>query len=163
MTRPDFTDSVRTMLRAGQRLGITISAVLLGLTLATAQAAVPGAAGSEMRNDYVVFQMNNAQTAAAALRDLNDLLDAQPTVRIVVVAHDDGVKALLRASKETPNADNERAVKALMARDVRFEICARSLERLGLRPASMIEGVTLVPLGIAELAQLEGRGYVYLR
>ena len=72
-----------------------------------------------------------------------------------------GVK-LFQMAKTDPAlaADLDR----LRAKGVRFMVCRNTLKGMGLMPADLygVQDADIVPSGVAELARLQGQGYVYI-
>ncbi|MBI1181384.1 MAG: hypothetical protein GC201_12570 [Alphaproteobacteria bacterium] len=82
-------------------------------------------------------------------------------VEIRVVNFAAGVKLFRMAKTDTALADG---IDRLRAKGVRFLICRNTLKGMGLRPQDLykVEGTDIVPSGVAEIARLQGLGYVYL-
>ncbi len=82
-------------------------------------------------------------------------------VEIRVVSFAAGVK-LFQMAKTDPAlaADLDR----LRAKGVRFMVCRNTLKGMGLMPADLygVQDADIVPSGVAELARLQGQGYVYI-
>jgi intracellular sulfur oxidation DsrE/DsrF family protein len=113
----------------------------------------------------VVYHVNegNAQ-AMNALRNINNHLTADPSAKIVLVAHAGGINFLLDGAKDSNGAPFDAAVQTLKGKGVEFRICRFTLERNKIDPKTVIEGASLVPSGVAEIARLQAReGFVYLR
>jgi uncharacterized protein len=112
----------------------------------------------------VVYHITSSATPGAALRNVANHLSAAPDVRLVVVAHNEGIDFLLRGARDESGQLLEPAISLFRERGVEFRICSNTLERRGLDRAEVIPGATLVPSGIAEIGRLQSReGYVYLR
>lgn len=82
-------------------------------------------------------------------------------VEISVVNFAAGVKVFKDANTD---AELAKAIDAARAKKVRFLICNNTLQGMGLKPEDLY-GVTaadVVPSGVAELARLQGLGYVYI-
>ncbi|WP_026597985.1 MULTISPECIES: DsrE family protein [Methylocystaceae] len=82
-------------------------------------------------------------------------------VEIRVVDHASGVEMF-----QIARADKEIAARldALKAQGVRFLVCANTLRERNIDPSTLY-GVTerdIVPSGVAELARLQGMGFVYI-
>jgi uncharacterized protein len=113
----------------------------------------------------VVYHVNegNAQ-AINALRNINNHLTADPSAKIVLVAHAAGVNFLLDGAKDSNGAPFDATVQTLKAKGVDFRICRFTLERNKIDPKKVIEEASLVPSGVAEIARLQAKeGFVYLR
>jgi intracellular sulfur oxidation DsrE/DsrF family protein len=113
----------------------------------------------------VVYHVNegNAQ-ALNALRNINNHLTADPTAKIIVVAHAAGINFLLDGAKDSNGAPFEPSVQQLKAKGVDFRVCRFTLVRNNIDPKQVIEEASLVPSGVAEIGRLQAKeGFVYLR
>ncbi len=144
----------------------------LGLTAATALAAAdpmtdPPPAG------YYVFQkvvyQNDGGTAddRAAFDHLLRHIGAHIAavdgkVEIRVVSFGAGVKAFQQAKTDAALA---ASLDGLRAKGVRFLICRNTMRGMGVKPDDLygVKGEDVVPSGVAEIARLQGLGYVYIR
>lgn len=82
-------------------------------------------------------------------------------VEIRVVSFAAGAKLFLLAKED---ADLAKGLDGLRAKGVKFLICRNTLNGLKLQPADLY-GVTdadVVPSGVAEIARLQGLGFVYI-
>ena len=105
-------------------------------------------------DDHAYFQL--------FLRNITAHIEATDgKVEIRVVSFAAGVK-LFQMAKNDPAlaADLDR----LRAKGVRFMVCRNTLKGMGLRPQDLygVQGADIVPSGVAELARLQGQGYVYI-
>ncbi|GHD00512.1 hypothetical protein GCM10019060_34150 [Novosphingobium pokkalii] len=82
-------------------------------------------------------------------------------VEISVVNFAAGVKLFVMAKED---ADLAKAIDGLRAKGVRFLICNNTLQGMKLTPADLygVKPDDVVPSGVAEIARLQGKGYVYL-
>lgn len=82
-------------------------------------------------------------------------------VEIRVVSFSSGVK-LFQLTKTDPAL--AASLDSLRTKGVRFLICRNSLKAMGLRPADLygVKDEDVVPSGVAELARLQGLGFVYV-
>ncbi|MBC7623507.1 MAG: DsrE family protein [Aeromicrobium sp.] len=102
--------------------------------------------------------------ATAALRNVRNHLSADPTTKITVVTHANGIDFLLDGAKDKGGNEFQANVQELVKRGVDFRVCKITLERRGIDPKRVIEEAVLVPSGVAEVARLQAReGYVYLK
>jgi len=125
-----------------------------------AEAAAPAAATDEAK---VVYHINDASVARAAMNNINNELNASPTDKIVVVAHGKGIDFLLNDAKDDKGA-YESQVAALKNRGVDFRVCNNTLQARKLGPDAVIMEAKVVPSGVAELARLQAKeGYVYIK
>ena len=140
-----------------------LAALLLAGWLARAD-VMRGAGPPVAAQTRVVYHISSSDTASAALRNLANHLEAAPGVKVVVVAHNNGVDFLLRGARDQSNRAYEAEVKRLSQRGVEFRVCYNTLERRQIASSEVISEATLVPSGIAEIGRLQSReGYVYMR
>jgi intracellular sulfur oxidation DsrE/DsrF family protein len=112
----------------------------------------------------VVVHISSSATARAALRTLNNHLNASPEAKVVVVAHNEGVDFLLRGARDESGQPFEAEVGRFSRRGVEFRVCYNTLERRRIEASEIVPGATLVPSGIAEISRLQGKeGYAYMR
>jgi intracellular sulfur oxidation DsrE/DsrF family protein len=112
----------------------------------------------------VVYHVNDVNRATAAMRNINNHLNADPSVKIVVVTHSKGIDFLLEGAEDKNGNPYNIPVEALMARGVQFDVCNNTLKSRKIDPKRVLEGVKIVPSGVAEIARLQAReGYVYIK
>lgn len=112
----------------------------------------------------VVYHISSSAAPGAALRNVANHLSAAPHVKIVVVAHNEGVNFLLRGARDEWGQPIEPEVKRFRERGVEFRVCYNTLERRNIGAAAVIPEARLVPSGIAEIGRLQSEeGYVYMR
>ncbi|HET7402695.1 MAG TPA: DsrE family protein [Usitatibacter sp.] len=135
---------------------------LLGAVVAAIATLAVAAAGDPVK---VVYHMNKgADHAPQMLRNIRNHLDADPKVKIVVVAHARGVDFLLRDAKDANGNPFEVTVQDLASRGVEFRACEYTLKSRNIDPRKVIEEAKLVPSGVAEVARLQAQeGFVYLK
>lgn len=130
---------------------LTTAALLLSTSLAWAE-------------DKVVYHFDNAAAQGLkGLRNLRNHLDSDPTARIVVVTHAEGVDMLMEGAKAAGGADYGPLVAALKGRGVTFEICEITLKNRGLKKEQFIQEADFTPSGVVRLARLQGQGYAYIK
>lgn len=112
----------------------------------------------------VVYHISASDTAGAALRNLANHLNASPDVKIVVVAHNNGVDFLLRGARDELGQPFEAVVSRFLEHGVEFRVCNNTLERRRIDASQVISAASLVPSGIAEISRLQSQeGYAYMR
>ncbi len=113
----------------------------------------------------VVYHVSDGvDQATAALRNIRNHLFADPSVKISVVTHANGIDFLLDGAKDKNGNLFEPNVQELVKMGVDFRVCKITLERRMIDPKRVIEEAKLVPSGVAEVARLQAKeGYVYLR
>ena len=111
----------------------------------------------------VVYHINDASTARAAMNNVNNELNASPGDKIVVVTHGKGIDFLLNDAKDDKGAF-EPQVAALKNRGGDFRVCNNTLQARKLGPDAVIMEAKVVPSGVAEITRLQAtEGYVYVK
>ncbi|WP_324778889.1 DsrE family protein [Thiobacillus sedimenti] len=140
-----------------------VAALMLGAAPA-AHAAPAGAAAQAEAPVKVVYHINDASVATAALHNVNNELNAAPNTKVVVVAHGKGIDFLLNDAKDGKGNAYEPEVAALKARGVSFRVCHNTLQSRHLNDDAVIMEAEVVPSGVAEVARLQAKeGYVYIK
>lgn len=104
------------------------------------------------------------ETAAAALNNIKNHLDADPKTRIVVVSHGPGIDFLLQDAKDSKGREFSAPVSALAGRGVEFRVCNNTLVTRSIDPGKLALEAKVVPSGVAEVARLQAKeGFVYLK
>jgi intracellular sulfur oxidation DsrE/DsrF family protein len=148
--------------RRRRALAIPVSAALglaAGIMLAGPEQRQASAALSR-----VVYHIASSQNVEAALRNLANHLEASPGVKVVVVAHNEGVDFLLRGARDSRGQPYEALLRRFSDLGVEFRVCGNTLVRRKIDSDSVIPGAVLVPSGIAEISRLQSEeGYAYMR
>ena len=122
------------------------------------------ATGLAWAQDKVVYHVSDADAqATGALRNLRNHLDTDPTAKITVVTHAQGVDFLMEGAKDKSGNLSAAPVAALVARGVRFEVCEITLKNRSLKKDQFIQEAEFTPSGVVRLAKLQGQGYAYIR
>ena len=117
-----------------------------------------------LAQDKVVYHIDDAAgRALAALRNLKNHLDTDPTAQITVVTHANGVDFLMYDAKDRNGNPYEIAVQELVRRGVKFEVCEITLKNRELKKDQFIPEATFTPSGVVRLAKLQGMGYAYIK
>jgi hypothetical protein len=142
-------------------------AALIGLGSAAVQA---GSAKNGYDKQKVVYHVNNVDHATAAFRNIKNHLNAvgDENVEIIVVTHSSGAFALVDGAmgKKDKNGNVYNftdQIAGLANRGVKFEICANTIKGKHIDKAKINENAEIVPSGVAEVAQLQQQGYVYVK
>jgi len=98
------------------------------------------------------------------MTNIRNHLSADPTAKIVVVAHGRGIDFLLKEAKTPGGTAFVTDVDELALRGVEFRVCRFTLERRNIEPSRVVPDAKLVPSGVAEVARLQSREhYSYLK
>jgi uncharacterized protein len=128
---------------------------------ACALAATASLAAAE---DKVIYHIDDAATQTQkGLRNIRNHLDTEPTTRITVVTHANGVDFLMEGAKDPAGNPIAAQVSALVARGVRFEICEITLRNRNLKKDQFIQEAEFTPSGVVKIAKLQLAGQAYIK
>ncbi|NYG33127.1 DsrE family protein [Sphaerotilus montanus] len=114
--------------------------------------------------DKVVYHVSDAATQAlAALRNVRNHLDTDPTAKITVVTHAAGVDFLMEGAKDRTDVSYDALVSALKNRGVAFEVCEITLKNRGLKREQFIQEADFTPSGVVRLTKLQLQGHAYIK
>jgi uncharacterized protein len=139
---------------------------ILGFWLACSSVlAAPAANASKDEPVKVVYHVSESiEQATSALRNVRNHLSADPTAKIAVVTHANGIDFLLEGAKDKGGNLFDANVQELVKQGVEFKVCKITLQRRNIDPKRVIEEAKLVPSGVAEVSRLQAKeGYVYLK
>jgi len=135
--------------------------LVLSAAVAMAALAVPTAAFAQ---DPVVYHIDDAAAQGLkGLRNIRNHLDVDPTAKITVVTHANGVDFLMEGAKDPSGGAFAGPVSALVARGVRFEICEITLRNRNLKKEQFIQEAEFTPSGVVRLAKLQKEGASYIK
>ena len=112
----------------------------------------------------VVYHLSEGLAQATrAANNIRNHLDADPTAKIVVVAHGSGIEFLLDGAKDAKGQSYAGSIGELANRGVQVRVCNNTLITRGVSKDKVVLEATVVPSGVAEVARLQAKeGYVYL-
>ena len=142
-------------------------AALTGLAF-NAQA---GTAKNGYDKQKVVYHINNIHTATGALRNAKNHLNAlgDKNIEMIIVTHSSGAFALVdgamgKKSKKTGKVYNfTDQIAGLANRGVKFTICANTIRGKKINKNKINENASIIPSGVAEVAHLQQKGYLYVK
>ena len=122
------------------------------------------AAGLACAQDAVVYHFDNAAAQGLkGLRNVRNHIDTDPTAKITVVTHAEGIDMLMEGAKAANGTEYAPLVSALKSRGVSFEICEITLKNRGLKKEQFIQEADFTPSGVVRLAKLQRQGYAYIK
>ena len=122
------------------------------------------ATGVAWAQDKVVYHVSDtASQALGALRNVRNHLDTDPTAKITVVTHAQGVDFLMEGAKDVNGSPYAGPVSALKSRGVTFEVCEITLKNRNIKKDAFIQEADFTPSGVVRLAKLQLQGYAYIR
>lgn len=114
--------------------------------------------------DKVVYHINDAKThALAALRNVRNHLEADPTAKVTVVADGFGVDFLMEDAKDRNGVPFAATVSALVNLGVKFEVCEITLRVRDLKKEQFILETGFTPSGVVRLTKLQLQGHAYIK
>jgi intracellular sulfur oxidation DsrE/DsrF family protein len=114
--------------------------------------------------DMVAYHIDNvAAQGLKGLRNIRNHIDVDPTAKITVVTHAQGVDMLLVDAKAENGTEYAPLVSALRARGVAFEVCEITLKNRDLKKEQFIQEAGFTPSGVVRLAKLQKQGAAYIR
>ena len=135
---------------------------LIAAFAAAASLAAIAAPGDPVK---VVYHVNDdAKHAPQVIRNIRNHLSADPKAKIVVVTHAAGIDFLMKDAKDSNGNPFEVAVQDLKSKGVDFRVCEITLKRRNIERKQLIEDVSYVPSGVAEVSRLQSQeGFAYLK
>lgn len=134
------------------------------LAAATVIAASAFSVPHAMAQDMVVYHIDDTATQGLkGLRNIRNHLDVDPTARITVVTHANGVDILIDGEKHPSGTEYAPLVSALRARGVRFEVCEITLRNRTLKKEQFIQEAEFTPSGVVRVAKLQKQGAAYIK
>ena len=143
-----------------------------GVALATSAQAIDSS--KKAKNGYmqqkVVYHVNNIHTAKGSLRNVKNHLNAlgDANIEVIVVTHSSGAFAMVDGSmgKKDKNGKvynfNDQ-IAGLANRGVKFKICANTIRGKKIPKDKLNEHAEIIPSGVAEVADLQQKGYIYVK
>jgi intracellular sulfur oxidation DsrE/DsrF family protein len=120
--------------------------------------------GAAFAQDKVVYHFDNAVAQGLkGLRNVRNHIDTDPTAKIIVVTHAEGVDMLMEGAKSSNGTEYAPLVSALKSRGVSFEICEITLKNRGLKKDQFIQEADFTPSGVVRIAKLQGQGFAYIK
>ena len=112
----------------------------------------------------VVYHLSEGLAQASrAVGNIRNHLHADPTAKIVVVAHGSGIEFLLEGAQDAKGQPYAGSIGELANRGVQFRLCNNTLVSRSISKDKIVLEATVVPSGVVEVARLQAKeGYVYL-
>ena len=130
-----------------------------GVALLLVAAAFTAAA-----QDRVIYHIDDAAVQGLkGLRNIRNHLDTDPTAKITVVTHANGVDFLMEGAKDASGGAYAGPVAALVARGVKFEICEITLKNRNLKREQFLQEAEFTPSGVVRIAKLQIQGAAYIK
>ena len=120
-----------------------------------------GLAWSESK---VIYHISDGEAQAlGGLRNVRNHLDIDPSAKITVVSHGNGVDFLMEGAKDKNGSLYAGLISALKSRGVTFEVCEITLKNRNLKSEQFLQEADFTPSGVVRIAKLQHQGYAYIR
>jgi len=151
-----------------QKSFVVLAVVMFGLTALSVHA---GSAKNGYDKQKVVYHVNNIHTANGALRNVKNHLNAlgDENIELIVVTHSSGAFALVEGSMGKKNKKTGKVynfndtIAGLANRGVKFQICANTIRGKKIDKNKISEFAEIIPSGVAQVADLQQKGYLYVK
>jgi intracellular sulfur oxidation DsrE/DsrF family protein len=142
----------------------TTTLALRGFVAATAFCLTTWWSPMALAQDRVTYHIDDTATQGLkGLRNIRNHLDTDPSARITVVTHANGVDFLLEGAKDANGSAFAGPVAALVARGVKFEVCEITLKNRNLKKEQFIQEAEFTPSGVVRLTKLQVAGHAYIK
>jgi intracellular sulfur oxidation DsrE/DsrF family protein len=142
--------------------------------LATTLVGCGGGADMSFRNksadngykaQKVVYHMNDINWGFRGLRNIKNHLNAvgDKNVEIIAVFHSSGGFILVDGKEDKKGHKFGGMINELANRGVKFAICANTIRGKKLNKDKINLHAEVIPSGVAEVAELQYKGYVYVK
>jgi intracellular sulfur oxidation DsrE/DsrF family protein len=143
---------------------MTTTITLRGALAASALTVAALCSPTAFAQDRVTYHIDDAATQGLkGLRNIRNHLDTDPSARITVVTHANGVDFLMEGAKDGNGSAFSGPVAALVARGVKFEICEITLKNRNLKKEQFIQEAEFTPSGVVRLTKLHVAGHAYIK
>jgi intracellular sulfur oxidation DsrE/DsrF family protein len=143
---------------------MTTTITLRGALAASALTVAALCSPTAFAQDRVTYHIDDAATQGLkGLRNIRNHLDTDPSARITVVTHANGVDFLMEGAKDGNGSAFSGPVAALVARGVKFEICEITLKNRNLKKEQFIQEAEFTPSGVVRLTKLQVAGHAYIK
>jgi len=105
----------------------------------------------------VVIQVSDINNVVQSLKSCRNLINEIPDAVVEVVFHQSAIGAVVKGSSF------EDDIKDLISRGVIVVACRNSMRDRGIKESDLIDGVTIVNAGVAEIVKRENEGWAYLK
>lgn len=108
----------------------------------------------------IIWDMSTGDTAQqrGLLKQINNVLVADPTIKIEVVYHGNAVYAML---KDT--GYHKEQILSLQKKGVVFAACNNSLKGRNIDPSRVMKEAIIVPVAILELVKKQELKWIYIK
>jgi intracellular sulfur oxidation DsrE/DsrF family protein len=148
---------------ANRRQALAAATAGAAALMVSAPARAQGRAEKEGPVKVVYHVTQGIAQASRCVGNVRNHLAADPTAKIVVVGNGAGIDFLLNGAVDAKGAEFAGPVGALASQGVSFRVCNNTLTSRNISKDRVLLDATIVPSGVAEVANLQYReGYAYI-
>ncbi|WP_126454640.1 DsrE family protein [Sulfuriflexus mobilis] len=153
------------MITIKKTLTLAAAGVVAVALTGCAGTAERGAAKNGYQKQKVVYHMNDLQKGYAGLRNMKNHLNAlgDENLEAIMVFHSSGGFVLVDGKKDKKGHTFGDEIQALANRGVKFALCANTVRGKKIPKDKINLNAEIVPSGVAEVAELQYKGYVYIK
>jgi len=139
------------------------------MAVSLAGCATGGADRAPAKNGYkaqkVVYHMNDINWGYRGLRNMKNHLNAlgDKNLKAVMVFHSSGGFIVVDGKKDKKGHKFGDQIQALANRGVKFALCANTVRGKKIPKDKINLHAEIIPSGVAEVAELQYKGYVYVK
>ncbi len=148
------------------KTGLKLAAVAaLGVALVGCGAQERKPAENGYKAQKVVYHMNDLNWGYRGLRNMKNHLNAlgDKNLDAVMVFHSSGGFILVDGKKDKKGHTFGDQIQALANRGVKFRLCANTVRGKKIPKDKINLNAEIIPSGVAEVAELQHQGYVYVK
>lgn len=108
----------------------------------------------------VIFHIDEIAKAELTLKNIGNTIAnlGEENLRVELVANSDAVKLFIKPATQYVQLLTELAIQGVI-----FNVCANTLNELGISKESLLDLITIVPSGVVELIKKQKIGYAYIK
>ena len=142
----------------------SLLSIFSALSLLTSAAVAAPPTTSTTEPIKAVYHVNEPDKVWTALRNIQNHLRDDPTVRVVLVANGGGIDFLLQEATDKQGTPFQPTLTELAGKGVTFKVCRNTLTARRLTDDAVAEKVVVIQAAVSEIARLQQReGYAYLK
>ena len=142
----------------------SLLSILSALSLLTSAAVAAPPTTSTTEPIKAVYHVNEPDKVWTALRNIQNHLRDDPSVRVVLVANGGGIDFLLKEATDKQGTPFQPTLTELAGKGVTFKVCRNTLTARKLTDDAVAEKVVVIQAAVSEIARLQQReGYAYLK
>ena len=152
------------MMKTGLKLA-TVAALGVALVGCGSAGGDRAAAKNGYKAQKVVYHMNDLNWGYRGLRNMKNHLNAlgDKNLDAIMVFHSSGGFILVDGKKDKKGHTFGDQIQALANRGVKFRLCANTVRGKKIPKDKINLNAEIIPSGVAEVAELQHKGYVYVK